>query len=245
MACWISTPGWAMLASSARVKGLLVPASPSSAVWPGPVAKASSVPSPDFISARPSADVGAAGRLGRTDFRRERVVAAGIQEHQLDLGIAHGLFEREVDVDRGAELDVHLGFEVGVDGQQIVGAVHRDAVAGIEEQRDIGAFRLLAEVEQLFGHLVAGEVGALDHLEADIAEHPGHRLGVDGGIGQRRHVLVGAVADDEGDALVGEGIRVGADEKSCGGQCCDQEAHLRSPLTQTGGQRGPIHWETI
>ena len=27
-----------MLARSARVKGLLVPASPSSAVWPGPVA---------------------------------------------------------------------------------------------------------------------------------------------------------------------------------------------------------------
>src|SRR6202047_5636575 len=53
IACWISTPGVAMLAKSARVNGLLVPASPSSAVWPGPVANAIRVPSPDFISARP------------------------------------------------------------------------------------------------------------------------------------------------------------------------------------------------
>ena len=53
MACWISTPGEAILPISARVNGLLVPTSPSSAVWPGPVANAISVPSPDFISARP------------------------------------------------------------------------------------------------------------------------------------------------------------------------------------------------
>src|ERR1700732_2060920 len=55
IACWISTLGAAILASSARVNGLLVPASPSSAVCPGPVANAISVPSPDFISARPDA----------------------------------------------------------------------------------------------------------------------------------------------------------------------------------------------
>ena len=97
----------------------------------------------------------AAGGLGGTNFGRERIVAAGIEEHQLDLGVAHGLFEREVDIDGGAELDVHFGFEVGIDRQQVVGAVHRDAVAGIEEQRDVGAFGLLAEVQQLFRHLVA------------------------------------------------------------------------------------------
>jgi len=87
-------------------------------------------------------------------------------------------------------------------------------VAGIKEQRDIGAFGPLAEVQKLLGHLVAGEVGALHHVEADIAQQRGHRLGVDRRIRKRRHILVGAVADHEGDALVGQG-RVAADEKCC------------------------------
>jgi hypothetical protein len=77
---------------------------------PGPVAKASSVPWPDFISARPACG-DAAGGLGGTDFGRQRIVAAGVEEHQFD--IAHGLLERQVDIDGGAQLDVHLGFEVG------------------------------------------------------------------------------------------------------------------------------------
>ena len=111
-----------------------------------------------FHFGKPGLNVDAAGGLGGADFRGERVVAAGVEKHQLDLGVAHGLFECDIDVDGSAELDVHFGFEVGIDGQQIVGAVHRDAVAGIEEQRDIGAFGLLAEVQQPLRHLVAGEV---------------------------------------------------------------------------------------
>jgi len=173
--------------------------------------------------------VDAAGGLGGTDLCRERVVTAGVEEHQLDLGVAHGLLERDVDIDGGAELDVHFGFEIGIDRQQIVGAVDRDAVAGIEEQRDIGAFRLLAEFEQLFRHPVAAEVGAFHHLEADIAQHPGYRPGVDRRVGQGCDIPVGAVADHEGDPLVGEG-RTAADENSCDRECCDQEAHFHSPL---------------
>ena len=107
---------------------------------------------------KPGLHIDAAGGLGGADFRGERIVAAGVEEHQLDLGVAHGLFEREIDVDGGAELDVHFGLEVGVDGQQIIGAVHRDAVTGIEEQCDIGALGLLAEIQQPLCHLVAGEV---------------------------------------------------------------------------------------
>ena len=64
----------------------------------------------------------AAGRGVRLDLGGEGVVAAGIKEHQLDLGIAHGLLEREVDVDGGAELYIHFGFDVGIDRQQIIGA---------------------------------------------------------------------------------------------------------------------------
>ena len=139
-----------MLAISARVNGLLVPASPSSAVCPGPVANAIRVPSPDFISARPDCtDRRCGSALADRILRGERIVAAGIEEHQLDLGIGHGLLQREVDVDGAAELDVHFGFDVGIDRQQVIGAVDGDAMAGIEEQRDVGALGLLAELEQL------------------------------------------------------------------------------------------------
>ena len=114
-------------------------------------------------------DGDAAGRPGGADAGGERIVAAGVEEHQLDLGVRHGLLQGEVDIDGSAELDVHLGLQVGIDRQQVVGVVHGDAVAGIEEHGDVGAFRLLAEVEQFLGHLVAGEIGALDDVEADIA----------------------------------------------------------------------------
>ena len=82
-------------------------------------------------------------------------------------------------------------------------------MAGIKEHGDVGALRLLAEVEQPFGHLVAREIGAFDHLEADIAQRAGHCLGVDRGIGKGGDVLVGTVADDEGDTAVSLGSRGG------------------------------------
>ena len=148
----------------------------------------------------------AAGRPGiGLDLGGKRIVAAGIEEHQLDLGVAHGLVERQIDVDGGAELDVHFRFDVGVDRQQIVHAADGDAVAGVEEHRDVGALRLFAELEQPFGHLVAGEVGAFDDFESHIAKHARYRLGVDRGVGERLNILVGAVADDKGNTPVGLG----------------------------------------
>ncbi len=147
----------------------------------------------------------AAGCGVRLDLRGERIVAAGIEEYQLDLGVAHGLVEREIDVDGGAEFHIHFRFDVGVDRQQVVGARDGDAVAGIEEHRDVGVLCLLAEVKQPFRHLVAREVGPFNHLETDIAQRACHRPGVDWGVGKGRHVPVGAVADHEGDAAVGLG----------------------------------------
>lgn len=162
-----------------------------------------------------SLHIDGAGGLGRADLRRERIVTAGIQEYELHLRVRHRLIEREVDIDRRAQLDVHLGFQVCVDRQQVVHAVHGDPVAGIKEYRDIGAFTLLAELEKLCSHGVAGEVGALDDIESDIAQHPGHRPGIDCGVGELRDILIGGVPDDEGDALVRQSC-VAADN-----ECCD------------------------
>jgi hypothetical protein len=98
---------------------------------------------------------------------------------------------------------VHLGFDVGVDRQQVVGAVNGDAMAGIIEHGYVSALRALAEIEQFFGHLVAGKIDAFNHLEADVTQNSRHRLGIDRRIWKLCHVLVSAIADDEGDTFVG------------------------------------------
>ena len=72
IACWISTPGEAILAISARVNGLLVPASPSSAVWPGPVAKAIRVPSRISFRRGPMSTETLRVALAERILRRER-----------------------------------------------------------------------------------------------------------------------------------------------------------------------------
>jgi hypothetical protein len=101
-------------------------------------------------------------------------------------------------------------------------------MAGIKEHRDVGALRLLAEVEQLFGHGVAGQVGALDHFETDIAQHRRHRLGVDRRVRKLRDILVGAVADDKGDTLVGL-CRIRGEQHANQGEENGAVAHLKSP----------------
>jgi len=55
-------------------------------------------------------------------------------------------------VDHGTMLNVRLRLELGINRQQVVGAVHRNAVRGMEEQRDLGALRSLAEVAQPIRH---------------------------------------------------------------------------------------------
>ena len=97
--------------------------------------------------------------------------------------------------------------------------------------------RLLAEFEQLFGHGVAGEVGALDHVEADIAKHRRHRLGIDRRVGKLRDILVGAVADDKGDALVGLG-RMGGEQHANQGKENGEVAHLKSPAWNLSNNDG-------
>jgi len=77
-----------------------------------------------------------------------------------------------------------------------------NAVAGVEEQRESAPCRLLAEVEQPLGHLVAREIGALDTSNPTLRKRRGYRLRIDRRVRQRRNVLVGAVTDDKGNTLV-------------------------------------------
>ena len=117
-------------------------------------------------------------------------------------------------------------------------------MAGVEEYRDVGALRLLAEIEQPLRHLVAGEIGAFDHFEPDIAQCAGDGFGVDRRIRQRRHVLVGAVTDDEGDPAVGlrrtDGERH-ADQGEQEGEVAHRKCPCRIEKSLTGTFDAKIH----
>jgi len=79
-----------------------------------------------------------------------------------------------------------------------------------------------------FRHLVAGEIGALDDVETDIAQHGGHRLGIDRRVGKLGDIPVGAIADHEGDAFVGPG-RVGGEQHANQGKEKGGVTHGDSP----------------
>src|SRR5664279_5674232 len=115
----------------ARVNGLLVPSWPSSAVCPGPVANAISVPSPDFISARPVCTdtlrveafdlIFAAKGLPRQASRNTSLTLASLMVWSSVRSILIA----------APSLTPHFGFDVGIDRQQVICAADCHAVAGI------------------------------------------------------------------------------------------------------------------
>ena len=97
-------------------------------------------------------------------------------------------------------------FQLGVDGNEIILAADLHAVAGIEEQREVGAIELAAELAHLVLHAALVEIAALDHVETELAQHLSDVGGIVCGIGQPVGMPVIAVADHQGDARTrGEG----------------------------------------
>ena len=83
-------------------------------------------------------------------------------------------------------------------------------MAGVIEQRDVGALNLPAECLHRLIHrgLVEIELGAAaDQREAERGERLGHQRRIVAGIVEPRHVLIGGVADYQCDALFGGGGR--------------------------------------
>lgn len=132
-------------------------------------------------------------------------------------------------VDHGTMLNVRLRLELGINRQQVVAPFTAMPCPAWKNSATSAPSALLPKLRSLSVTLV--EVRALHHVEADTAEQFGHRLGVDGRTEQRRHILLGAADDDEGDAPVGKGIGAGAD-KAGGWECGDQQAHVPFPLTR-------------
>jgi hypothetical protein len=144
------------------------------------------------------------------------------------------------DVD-GFQINVAIDEQAGIDRNQIVRAAIFDAVPGIIDHGPVGAIGGPGEIAQRGHDLVALQIGLQsDRLESRVAQGCGKCGGVVLRIGERRHMLVSAVADEQGDApaerrrdrgsqwrrngrLLRGGLRFGSRRRwgSLGGLCCN------------------------
>ncbi len=126
----------------------------------------------------------------------ERVVAAGVEDHQAELlrlgDLAHHQVERQ-----GLVEQVALALEGGIDRQQVVLAGDLDAVAGIVDHRHVGLFRLEAEVAQGMLHAELIEIDPEVDVEVGLTQGLGDRFRVVARIGQLLGVLIGRVTDHQ------------------------------------------------
>ena len=95
------------------------------------------------------------------------------------------------------ETDVAVGLELRVDRNQVVDAAHLDAMAGIIEHRPIGAVGGVAEAAERVDQPVAVEVVGERHVEPGLLQRRLDQGRVARRVGQPRHVLIRAIADDE------------------------------------------------
>ena len=120
-------------------------------------------------------------------------------------------------------IDVGVAFQLRIHRNQVVGAVHLDAVAGVIDHGDIGIARAVGEVAQRAAGLGRRQVVAgIDDVEAGVLQRRrDHRAVVDR-VRKRRHVLVGGIAEHQRHALFGKG----------------RLAHQQ----QRGGQENPVQF---
>ena len=155
------------------------------------------------VDARQSAIADSRAVLGGSGkFARKRVVAAGVEDDDVDPLLTLHLAQDEVDIDR-VDVEVGDGFELDVDREKVVVLLHRDAVSRIVDERRLGIRQRRRELRKLGPHFGEAEIVAVDDFEADPAQRCGHALCVDRRIFQGRSPLVGAVADDERNTPLG------------------------------------------
>ena len=167
--------------------------------------------------------------------RDKRVIAAGIQDDKAELGggvhlCQHGI-ERHT-------LERHIGItsEPDVDGDEIVGAVHFDPMAGIIHNGPVCPGDQIAEIRKGLDHLRAIEIVVVLDRETEFPQRCGHSTRVVAGIGEDVGMSIVAVADDEGHALAG---------RMCGGRFgLVQSSQSRQgnflPLARVGGVLGSV-----
>ncbi|CAD5260089.1 conserved hypothetical protein [Bosea sp. 62] len=145
------------------------------------------------------ADRHAARRRLLRELGEERIVAASVEHHDLD---ALGEAQRRGDFAQldSLVLDRDLVIDLGFDRDQEVLAVELEAVAGIVEHHRVGILREAGEARDSCVHAPLVEIDAIDHLETDLAQRLGGVARIVRRVGQSGSVLVGGIADHQGDA---------------------------------------------
>ena len=120
----------------------------------------------------------------------QRIVAAGVEQHNAGLGLPFHLLEDERQR-QAFEIGIAFTGEPRVDRHEIVLPPDRHAMARIEEQGKVGAGQLDAELADhpLHGSLV--EVMAFKNLEAQPPQRRGHVGGIVLRVLQFRRILIG------------------------------------------------------
>ncbi len=167
--------------------------------------------------------------------RRKRAGAAGVEQHDHH----RRLLVQPRDQRRQRHQPRVGGVQarrIGVDRQQVVLAARLDAVAGIVEQRHVGALGVVDEAFEvtfeMTGVAVFGEIG----LEAQPVEHGFHGAGVARRVGEVGQAVVVGVADDQRHAaqllagLRGVGGKAGREKEEEGEGGCQRRGGGGSPL---------------
>ena len=145
---------------------------------------------------RPAHRHAACKRLG------QGVVAAGIEKHQIGRPVAVHLPQDRRQLD-GAEIEVRLIVELGIDRREIIGAIDLQTMTGVIEKRHISTFQRTRKITHQTDHLVNIGVETFQHLKSKTLKRRRHGVRIVLGIGQTGRVLIGRVADDEGDPALG------------------------------------------
>ncbi len=152
---------------------------------------------------------------------RQRIVAARVENHDLDAaGKLHGRLDIVETHEFVAKADLVLQFRVH--RHHVILALELHAVASVVEKQGVGSFAVPRELRHHLIHLALVDIDFQRHVEPDRLQRLGDVRGVVRRIGKGGSVLVGAVADDERNALVGVARRREsmAKQKTSDKRCC-------------------------
>jgi hypothetical protein len=158
----------------------------------------------------------------------ERIVAAGVEDHQAKL--LGGLDRNQDAVERQPlVVDIGVAFELGVNRDQIVRAFDLDAVAGIVDHGDVGIARHIGKIAQHAPRLQRGQImPGLHNFEAGVLQRLRHHCTVIDGVRERRRVLIRRVGKDQRHALSGESGRSAEQESQEKRTKSEQATHDRT-----------------
>ncbi|CEJ12692.1 hypothetical protein BN1110_02993 [bacterium YEK0313] len=158
----------------------------------------------DLLVGEAEIEHGAARRGAALQPFRHWIVAAGVEDHDLQPGDAGQRVARDIEPDH-FEADRDVVLDLGVDRHQEVAAFALNAVAGIIEQRGVGILRGPGEPREGHVHAALVDIELELHLEAEFAQDTGNVLGIVARIGERRRALIVGIADDQRDPPFGKG----------------------------------------